>query len=32
VNLVDVHGYAARAEDLNAGGVQFQGSNSCRRF
>lgn len=32
MNLVDVHGYVAWAEDLDAGGVQFQGNNSCRRF
>lgn len=32
VNFVDVHGYAAWAEDLDAGGVQFHGNNSCRRF
>lgn len=32
LNLVDVHGHAAGAKDLDAGDVQFRGSNSCRRF
>lgn len=32
VNLIDVHGYAAWAEDPDARGVQFQGNNSRRRF
>jgi hypothetical protein len=31
MNLVDVHGQAARAEAADAGGLQFQGSSSSSR-
>ena len=31
MNLVDVHGHAARAESAAVGGVQFQGSSSSSR-
>src|SRR5258705_10142999 len=32
MDLVDVHGQAARTQIADAGGVQFQGSSSCSRW